>query len=466
MTVASKDMNNINPLDFIPPYRTKTVEPIIISSLEQRKKWIQDAKYNLFNLKSEQIIIDLITDSGTSAMSAQQTSLLITGDEAYAGASSFYRFKSTVEDLTGFKYIFPTHQGRAAERLLFSVLGGPGKIIPNNTHFDTTRANIEFTGATALDLPKVSNDNYFAGDIDLKNLDLLLEKNNGKIPLVMITITNDTGGGKPVSLENIQQVRKICDKYHKPLFIDGCRFAENAFFIKRMEKAYSKHSIKSIVQKVFSLADGMTMSAKKDGLAHIGGWIAFNNQELLDDIESLLILTEGFRTYGGLAGRDLDVIAKGLQEVIQEEYLESRINSTAILGEMLEKIGIPTIKPYGGHAIFIDAKKFLPEIKPLEYPAQALGIELYIQGGIRAGEIGSLMFGKKPNTDREVAAKEELLRLALPRRMYHKSHFNYIAEVFGYIFKNKNNIKGLKIIKEPKYLRHFSAELKPIDRFS
>lgn len=436
--------------DLLPPFKIKTVEPIFFSSKEERKEWLKQAHYNLFNLRSDQVMVDLLTDSGTGAMSAEQTAHLITGDESYAGASSHLYFSNTISDITGFKHIYPVHQGRAAERILFTLLTDKIKIVPNNNHYDTTRANIEFMGAEALDLVDESNDN-FKGNMDIEKLKNLLEKQADIIPLIMITITNNTGGGQPVSMQNIKDVSDLARQFNKPFFIDSCRFAENAYFIKTREEGYANTSIEDIAHEIFSYADGMTMSAKKDAIVHIGGWIAANDDELADKIENLLILTEGFKTYGGLAGRDLDAIATGMLSGMEFDYLDHRIGQVKRLGKMLEDVGVPIVSPTGGHAVYVNAKEFLPHIPRNQFPGVALAAEAYIEGGIRGSEIGSLMFGKN--------AKKELLRLAIPRRVYGSEHMEHVASTFAKVLKRKDDIKGMKIIKEPQCLRHFSALL-------
>ena len=436
--------------NLLPPFKIKTVEPIFLSSMDERKEWLKQASYNIFNLRSDQVIVDLLTDSGTGAMSAEQTAQLITGDESYAGASSHRYFSDTIGDITGFKHIYPVHQGRAAERILFTLLTDKTKIVPNNNHFDTTRANIEFMGAEALDLVDESNRD-FKGNMDINKLEALLEKKADIIPIIMITITNNTGGGQPVSMQNIKDVSNLAKKFNKPFFIDSCRFAENAYFIKTREEGYADTSIEDITREIFSYADGMTMSAKKDAIVHIGGWIAANDDELAAKIENLLILTEGFKTYGGLAGRDLEAIATGMLSGMEFDYLDHRISQVKKLGDMLEDAGVPIISPTGGHAVYVNAKEFLPHIPRDQFPGVALAVEAYIEGGVRGSEIGSLMFGKN--------AAKELLRLAIPRRVYGSEHIEYVASTFAKIKKRKNDIKGMKIVREPRCLRHFSALL-------
>ena len=453
----------------IEPFRIKMVEPIKMTTLEERRKLLEQAGYNLFLLKAENIIIDLLTDSGTGAMSAAQWAKMMEGDESYAGCKSYYEMEEVVQDLTGMKHVFPTHQGRAAERILFSIVGGEGKIIPNNTHFDTTRANVEYTQTEALDLvieegKNPNSEHPFKGNMDLVRLRALFEEHKGTdhIPLCMLTITNNSGGGQPVSMENIRATKELCREYNIPFFLDACRFAENAYFIKKREAGFQERSIKSIVQEIFSYADGFTMSAKKDAIVNMGGLLCFNDDQLAEGVKSMLILTEGFSTYGGLSGRDMAALAQGLKEIVEEDYLEYRMRSTQYLGEALLKMGIPIVKPIGGHAVYIDAKSLLPQIDPLDYPAQSLACELYIQGGIRSVEIGSFMFGHYDENGTEIPNSMELLRLALPRRVYTQSHIDYVIEVFEKVYEKRSELKGLKIIKEPPFLRHFSAELSPL----
>jgi tyrosine phenol-lyase len=453
----------------IEPFKIKSVEPINFNSKEEREAILEKAFYNPFQIHAEDVMIDLLTDSGTSAMSAKQWSGIMDGDESYAGARSFFRFEKVVKELTGFKHIIPTHQGRAAEKILFTVLGGSGKIIPNNTHFDTTRANVEYSGADAIDLPckeglDPESNNPFKGNIDIETLDKLIHSNGSQnIPLIMITITNNSNGGQPVSMENIRQAKAIAKKYKIPLFIDACRFAENAFFIKKREKGYKNKSIKEIVQEMFSYADGCTMSAKKDALVNMGGFLALNDDEVAMRARNILVVTEGFPTYGGLAGRDLEAIAQGLDEILDENYLTYRIRSVEYLGEKLTKIGVPILQPPGGHAIYLNAKKFAPYIPAYEYPGQSIVCELYIQGGIRAVEIGSVMFGKKDQiTGKLISPNKELVRLAIPRRVYTQSHIDYVVEVLTEVFQNRQKLKGYEITYEAPMLRHFTAKFKPI----
>ena len=452
----------------IEPFRIKSVEPIKFTTKEERIKILENAGFNPFLIHADDVIIDLLTDSGTSAMSAKQWAGIMEGDESYAGSKSFYRFENAVKKITGHSFIIPTHQGRASEKILFSILGGTGKFIPNNTHFDTTRANVEFSGAEAVDLlneigkhPEIKAD--FKGNMDVMKLEEFIN-NVGveNIPLVMITITNNSGGGQPVSMQNIIDVKSVCNKYNLPLFIDACRFAENAYFIKKREKGYENKSILEISQEMFSYADGATMSAKKDALVNIGGFLSLNNEELAMKCRNLLIVTEGFPTYGGLAGRDLEAVAQGLEEIVDENYLQYRIRSIEYLGDKLVNAGIPIIEPPGGHAIYIDAKRFLPNIPPDQFPGQSIVSEIYIEGGVRGVEIGSVMFGKYGKDGNTISPAMELVRLAIPRRVYTQSHIDYVAEVIIEVFKNREKLKGYKIIYEAPMLRHFTAKFKKI----
>jgi len=451
----------------IEPFRIKSVEPIRLTSIEERQAALEAAGYNLFNLHSVDVLIDLLTDSGTGAMSAEQWAGIQRGDESYAGSPSWFRFLESVQALFPFKHVIPAHQGRAAERILFGVVAGPGKAIPSNTHFDTTRANVEFTGAEAVDLvieegrhPSVIHP--FKGNMDTDALDAFIrERGPESIPLVMVTVTNNSGGGQPVSLENLRAVRAVCDRYGLPLFLDACRFAENAWFIKQREPGYADVSIPDIVREMAALADGMTMSAKKDGIANIGGWLAMNDDVWAEAARNLEILTEGFPTYGGLAGRDLEAIAQGLREVVNEDYLHYRIRSTAYLGEALLESGIPCVQPIGGHAVYLDAAALLPHIPPLEYPGQALAIALYREGGIRGCEIGTVMFGLHPDGT-ETAASMELVRLAIPRRVYTQSHIDYVIEVVRWVAERAAELRGYRIVAQPPQLRHFTARFEPL----
>lgn len=452
----------------IEPFKIKMVEPLNILTKEERKEVLNKADFNLFAIRAEDVLIDLLTDSGTSAMSSDQWSALMRGDESYAGCRSFFEFEEVIKELMGFKYIFPTHQGRAAERILFAVVGGEGKIIPNNTHFDTTRANIEFNATEALDLvieegKRPESEFPFKGNIDLNRLEeLFRSKGKEHIPICMLTITNNSGGGQPVSMSNIRSTSELCKKYGIPFFIDACRFAENAYFIKLREDGYADKSIKEIVQETFSYADGATMSSKKDGLVNMGGFLAVNDEKMAVEIRNLEILTEGFPTYGGLSGRDLAAMAQGFREVIDEQYLKYRIVSTQYFGHALIKAGIPVVRPIGGHAVYIDARAMLPHIPQNQFPGQALACELYLEGGIRGVEIGSLMFGKKGKNGEEIPATMELVRLAIPRRVYTQSHVDYVIEVITKVNENKGKLRGLRIIEEPPYLRHFTVRLAPL----
>jgi tryptophanase len=452
----------------IEPFKIKSVEPIRFTTETERKELLKNAGYNPFLLHADDVIIDLLTDSGTSAMSSKQWAGIMDGDESYAGSKSFYRFEKAVKNITGMNFIIPTHQGRAAEKILFSITGGPGKYFPNNTHFDTTRANIEFTGAEAADLlnatgkiPEARAD--FKGNMDLDALEnFIKEKGKENIPLCMITITNNSGGGQPVSMQNIRETKEVCKKYGIPLFIDACRFAENAYFIRKREKGYENKSLLEIAQEMFSYADGATMSAKKDALVNIGGFLAVNNEELAMQCRNLLIVTEGFPTYGGLAGRDLEAIAQGLEEVLDEYYLQYRIRSIEYLGEKLVDAGVPIIEPPGGHAIYIDAKRFLPAIPQEEFPGQAIVCELYTTGGIRSVEIGSVMFGKYDKNGKLIPPPMELVRLAIPRRVYTQSHIDYVLEVVLEVFSKRKTLKGYNIVYQAPMLRHFTARFEPV----
>ncbi|WP_272501168.1 tryptophanase [Salinibacter ruber] len=449
----------------IEPFRIKSVEPIQLTSRAERERMIRDAHYNLFNLHADDVIIDLLTDSGTSAMSAAQWAGLMQGDESYAGSPSYFRFEEAVKDLMPFEHVVPTHQGRAAERILMGIVAGPDAKIPSNTHFDTTRANIEATGAEAVDLVIEAGhtpdaEHPFKGNIDLDRLEALLDAEGDRVPVVMLTVTNNTGGGQPVSMANIRGTKALCDAYGVPLVLDACRFAENAYFIKQREEGYGTQSVKEIVREMFSHADGMTMSAKKDALVNIGGWLALDDDAWARKARNQLILTEGFPTYGGLAGRDLEAIAVGLREIVDEDYLEYRMASTRYLGEALTELGVPIVKPVGGHAVYIDAKSLLPHIPPLDYPAQSLAVALYVTGGIRGVEIGSVMFGRQPDGSEE-PADQELLRLAIPRRVYTQSHVDYVIECFEALVGRKGALCGYEITEEPPQLRHFTAHLRP-----
>ena len=453
----------------IEPFKIKSVEPIRFTTPKERIGLIEKAGYNPFLLHADDVLIDLLTDSGTSAMSSKQWAGIMDGDESYAGSKSFYRFEETVRKITGMKFIIPTHQGRAAEKILFSIVGGKGKYFPNNTHFDTTRANIEFTGAEAADfIVEVGKHSEiradFKGNMDVNLLEkFIMEKGKENIPLCMITITNNSGGGQPVSMQNIKEVKDICAKYGIPLFIDACRFAENAYFIKLREKGYANKSVLEIAQEMFSYADGATMSAKKDALVNIGGFLALSDENLAMQCRNLLIVTEGFPTYGGLAGRDLEAVAQGLEEILDEHYLQYRIRSVEYLGERLVAAGVPIIEPPGGHAIYIDAKRFLPDIPTEQFPGQSIVIDLYTEGGIRAVEIGSVMFGKYDDKGKLIPPPMELVRLAIPRRVYTQSHIDYVIEIILEVFKNRKNMRGYKIIYEVPMLRHFTARFEKLN---
>jgi tryptophanase len=453
----------------IEPFKIKSVEPIRFTTKEERIELIKKAGYNPFMLRADDVLIDLLTDSGTSAMSSRQWAGIMDGDESYAGSKSFYRFEEVVKKITGMQYIIPTHQGRAAEKILFTIEGGKSKYFPNNTHFDTTRANIEFTGAEAVDIlnetgkhPEIRAD--FKGNMDVQKLDEFI-KETGKenIPLCMLTITNNSGGGQPVSMQNIREVKEVCSKYGIPLFIDACRFAENAYFIKMREAGYKNKSVLQIAQEMFSYADGVTMSAKKDAFANIGGFLAMNDSSLALKCRNLLIVTEGFPTYGGLAGRDLEAVAQGLEEILDEHYLQYRIRSIEYLGEKLVSAGVPIIEPPGGHAIYIDAKRFLPSIPQEQFPGQSIVAELYTEGGIRSVEIGSVMFGKYDQNGNLIPPPMELVRLAIPRRVYTQSHIDYVLEIILEVFTNRKKLKGYRIVYEAPILRHFTARFEAIN---
>ncbi len=449
----------------IEPFKSKSVEPLGFTTREEREEVLRKADYNLFKIPADKVLIDLLTDSGTGAMSAEQWAGIMRGDESYAGARSFYIFEKAVKDLTGYKEVIPTHQGRAAERILFSAIGGKDKVFISNSHFDTTRANVEATGATAVDLPVKSALDFekagdFKGDIDLDALEKYVDENKS-IVMVIITVTNNSLGGQPVSMKNIREASKICKKYNIPLFLDAARFAENAYFIKLKEEGYSNKTPKEIAAEMFSYADGCLMSAKKDAIVNIGGFMALNNSEWAKRAKEIEILGEGFPTYGGLAGRDLEAIARGLIEVLEEEYLNYRIKSVAYLGDGLRKHGVPIVEPPGGHAVYINAKKFLSNIPVEKFPAQALACALYLESGIRASEIGSLMFGKN-NNGKFIPAPMELVRLAIPRRVYTQSHIDYVIETFENLVKKKDKIQGLRIVESSPVLSHFTARLVPV----
>jgi tyrosine phenol-lyase len=453
----------------IEPFKIKSVEPIRFTTVAQRESILQEAGYNPFFIHADDVLIDLLTDSGTAAMSAKQWAGMMEGDESYAGSRSFYRLERMAKEITGFKYIIPTHQGRAAERILFGLVGGKGKTVPNNAHFDTTRANVETSGAQAIDLPieeakhpEVICD--FKGNMNLGALEnLIREKGPANIPVCMITITNNAGGGQPVSMENVRSTKQLLQKHGIPLFLDACRFAENAFFIKKRERGYADKSVKEIAQELFSYADGCTFSAKKDALVNMGGFLGVNDDELAARARNILVVTEGFPTYGGLAGRDLEAIAQGLEEVLDEHYLTYRIRSVEYLGEKLISASVPILKPPGGHAIYLDARAFAPHIPQHQYPGQSIVCELYRWGGIRSVEIGSVMFGKYDlRTGKLIAPAMELVRLAIPRRVYTQSHIDYVIECVSDVYANRANLKGYEIVYEAPVLRHFTARFRQL----
>jgi tryptophanase len=451
----------------IEPFRIHSVEPLRLTTEEQRSAAIRTAGFNLFDLHADDVLIDLLTDSGTGAMSRDQWAAIQHGDESYAGSPSWFVFLEAVRELFPFRHVIPTHQGRAAEKILFTALGGPGKVVPNNTHFDTTRANVEFTGAEAVDLPipealDPAHEHPFKGNMDVEALErLLAERGPDAVPVVFVTVTNNSGGGQPVSLENLRAVRAVCDAHGVPLFLDGCRFAENAWFVRVREPGQGERPVAEIVREMASLADGMTMSAKKDPIANIGGWLALDDDELAERCRNLLVLTEGFPTYGGLAGRDLEAIAQGLREAVDHEYLRYRIRSTEYLGEALHRAGIPIVRPTGGHAVYLDARALLPHVPPLQYPGQALAVALYEAGGIRGCEIGTVMFGRRPDGTERPAAMD-LVRLAIPRRTYTQSHVDYVIEVCAAVAERRSELRGLRMTFEPPALRHFTARFEPV----
>ena len=447
----------------IEPHRVKMVEPIRLTDRAERERLIEEAHYNLFLLHADDVIIDLLTDSGTSAMSSEAWGAMMRGDESYAGARSWYRFRDTVTDIFGFEQVIPTHQGRAAERILFSVMVQPGSVVPNNTHFDTTRANIEFCGGKAVDLPcaeaaDLTSDAPFKGNMDTAALEkLVAEQGAAAIPLIMVTVTNNSGGGQPVSMANMREISRIAHEAGIPFYIDACRFAENAYFIKLREPGYEDTAVIDIAREMFALADGCTMSAKKDAFANIGGFLCTNDAELARRERNILILTEGFPTYGGLAGRDLEAIAVGLREILDEHYLDYRLLSTRYVVNGLLDSGIPVVAPAGGHAVYLDARRFLPHIEPLHYPGQALAVELYIEAGIRGCEIGTVMFGMDPHSGEEHPGRSDLVRLAIPRRVYTQSHMDYVLEAIQYVWDRRDAIRGMRIVEAPQFLRHFTA---------
>ena len=444
----------------IEPFKIKTVEPIRWTTRAEREELLRQAHYNLFLLPAEDVLIDLLTDSGTAAMSTRQWAAMMQGDESYAGSRSFQRFRRAVQAIFGYRHVIPAHQGRAAERILFSVMCKKGDVVPNNTHFDTTRANVEHAGAEAADLVIAegrdpASTHPFKGNLDVAALEQLIARvGRERVPLVMLTITNNSGGGQPVSIENARAVRAVCQRHGIPLYFDACRFAENAYFIKLREPGYQNKTPKEIAQEMFALGDGCTMSAKKDGLANIGGFLCTNDDALAQQEKDLLILTEGYPTYGGLAGRDLEAIAVGLEEALEEDYLRYRIVSTAYLGQHISDQGVPIVQPPGGHAIYIDARAFLPHVPPAQFPGVALAAELYLEGGIRSVEIGTLMFGAN--------AAMDLVRLAIPRRVYTQSHIDYVVEIILEVWKRREQIRGLKLTYQAPFLRHFTARLEPL----
>lgn len=450
------------------PFRIKVVEPIRMTTREERRRILEEADYNLFRIKAEDILIDFLTDSGTGAMSSEQWAGMMRGDESYAGARSWFRFHDRVQALTGFEHIVPTHQGRAAERILFACLDVKGKTVVSNTHFDTTRANVEYLGGTAVDIViqeglDPASHHPFKGNMDLEKLEKILDEDDRNVVCVILTVTNNSGGGQPVSMANLKAASEITRSHGLPFYLDACRFAENAYFIKLREEGYADRTPESIAQEMFSYADGATFSAKKDGLVNIGGFLASNDSRLAQQEENLLILTEGFPTYGGLAGRDLEAIAVGLVEVVQEDYLRYRLASTRYLGEGLLELGMPIVEPPGGHAIYVDAGAFLPHIPPHRFPGQALACAFYLEGGVRGVEIGSVMFGGlDPATGKERFAPLELLRLAIPRRMYTQSHIDYVLDVAAEVVEGREDLPGYEIVEEPSQLRHFTLKMKPI----
>ncbi len=453
----------------IEPFRIKVVEPIRMTTREERQAILAAADHNLFKIRAEDILIDLLTDSGTGAMSSEQWAAVMRGDESYAGARSWFRFRDRAQELTGFRHVIPTHQGRAAERILFTCLQVKDRVVVSNTHFDTTRANVEYLGGTAIDIPcpealRPSEVHPFKGNIDVRRLEALLAERGQEVACVIVTITNNSGGGQPVSMANVRAASALARRHGVPFYLDACRFAENAYLVKLREDGYQDKSVEEIAREMFALADGATFSAKKDGLANIGGFLGTNDDRLAQQEEDLLILTEGFPTYGGLAGRDLEAIAVGLREVVDEDYLRYRLASTRYLGEGLLQRGIPIVQPPGGHAIYIDAGAFLPEIPAAAFPGQALAAAFYVEGGVRGVEIGSLMFGgRDPKTGQERFAALELLRLAIPRRVYTQSHVDYVLDVADEVVRRRAEIRGLRIVEEPPHLRHFTARLAPID---
>lgn len=456
------------PKTIIEPFKVRSVEPLPMTERDDRLRHLETARFNLFGLRAEHVTIDLMTDSGTGAMSQEQWAAMLAGDESYAGSRSFFELEAVVRDLTGKKHVIPTHQGRAAERILFGVVGQRGHVVPANNHFDTTRANVEASGCEALDLviaegKDPTSDHPFKGDVDLDRLDTLLRERGASVPLVLVTVTNNTGGGQPVSLANLRAVRELTQRHGVPLFLDCARFAENAWLIKEREEGQSSRSAEEIAQEMFRLADGAMMSAKKDGLVNIGGFLALDDDELARRCRNALILTEGFPTYGGLAGRDLAALAVGLREVLDERYLAYRVASVRYLHERLAAAGVPLLNPPGGHAVYLDARAFLPHIAPEDLPGQALSVALYLEAGIRAVEIGTVMFGHTDASGRQVPSPMDLVRLALPRRVYTQSHVDYVIEAVRYVHEERRSLRGLRIVDEPPTLRHFDCGFEPLE---
>ncbi|KAA3608359.1 MAG: tyrosine phenol-lyase [Planctomycetota bacterium] len=456
------------PDTIIEPFKVKVVEPLPLLSREERARGLKMADFNLFSVPAEEVTIDLMTDSGTSAMSQAQWAAIMQGDESYAGARSFFRFKEAVQDLTGMKYVIPTHQGRAAEKILFTVVGGKGKAVPANTHFDTTRANVEHSGCQALDfvIPEGLDpeaEHPFKGNVDLEKLEAWLNENASRVPLMVLTVTNNSGGGQPVSLKNMKALRELLQGFNIPLFLDCARFAENAWFIKTREPGQNHRSVKEISQEMFRLADGAMMSAKKDAFGNIGGFLALNEESIAAECRNLLILTEGFPTYGGLAGRDLDALAVGLEEVVDERYLCYRIASTRYVWKRLDDLGVPLLRPAGGHAVYIDARRFLPHVPPSLCPGQTVSVALFLEAGVRSVEIGTVMFGRTLEDGRQDPAPMDLVRLAIPRRVYTQSHMDYVIEAVRFVFEKRSRLGGFRISKEPEALRHFTCSFEPAD---
>jgi tryptophanase len=455
-------------LPIIEPFRIKSVEPIVVTDRARRELCLEHSANNLFRLASADVMIDLLTDSGTGAMSSAQWAAIMIGDESYAGSPSFLRFEQAVRDTTGIEHVVPTHQGRAAEHLLFQTLVAPGKVVPNNTHFDTTRANVEAAGGVALDLPCVESADTrttfpFKGNMDLERLASALERHAGDVPLVMMTVTNNAGGGQPASMENLRAVRALCDRANVPLYLDACRFAENAFLVRERTEGFAERTARDVALEIFDLAEGCTVSAKKDGLANMGGFLAVRDADLAQELRQRLVVTEGFPTYGGMSGRDLDAVAQGLKEVLDEDYLTYRLASMRYIVQALAAAGVPVVQPTGGHAVFLDAARFLDHIPRSQYPGQALALELYLEGGIRSCEIGSVMLGRKdPVTGEELPAEHELVRLAIPRRTYTQSHMDYVIEIIRRVWGRRSAIRGVEITSAPDVLRHFGAHFRRV----